>query len=231
MSFNTEEFWHHGFCKVRENIPRNLIDPHRTFLNSSHILIDRGHDVHGNYYSCPPKHKVQWANTWSQELSETQIVHVCNKFYTPQIALLLDDPVLYHSDVVTTYPNYQTVRPHIDTPYRHESFADEDAFLGVQCLLPLTENFGPRTGGTAFVPGSHNTKWNIKDCYNGKHDDYFTENCVTTQVNYGEMLIWHPRVLHSATPNHGVEKRPALLMLYVERHIHDELRVIENIIS
>jgi ectoine hydroxylase-related dioxygenase (phytanoyl-CoA dioxygenase family) len=43
------------------------------------------------------------------------------------------------------------------------------------------------------------------------------------------MLLWHPRVLHSAMPNTSVGNRTAALLLFVEREYYDEIRVIDNI--
>lgn len=229
MSFSQQEFWDRGFCKLTDNITNNYTVELNTLLQSN-AIIDRGHDSNGKYYAKAPSRHIKWANWWSQDTNNFQAVFDTVKFYLPQIALLLNDPVLYHSDFVTTTPDHRGVRPHIDTPYRFESFENEEKLLAVQCLIPLTP-FNSTTGGTAFVPGSHNTKWNIRECYQGVYDDYFIENCEQPELNPGEMVIWHPRVLHSAMPNNSTWKRSALLILFVEREYYDEIRVIDNIFT
>ena len=229
MSFNQQEFWQRGFCKLSENISKTQLLALNTLLQTQSI-IDRGHDNNGKYYAKAPNRHVRWANWWSQDTNNYQAVFETVKFYLPQVALLLDDPMLYHSDFVVTTPDHRGVRPHIDTPYRFESFENEERLLAVQCLLPLS-TFDINTGGTAFVPGSHNHKWNISECYRGVHNDYFMENCHQPELQPGEMVIWHPRVLHSAMPNNGASKRSALLILFVEREYYDEIRVIDNIFT
>lgn len=229
MSFSIQEFWDRGFCKCTENIPTSRVLQLYTLLQA-HADPDRGHDKNGNYYNRAPSHHVEWANWWSQDASVFAAVNDVVKFYMPQISLLLDDPVLYHTDFVVTTPHFREVKPHIDTPYRFESFENEQRLLGVQCLLPLTM-FDNSTGSTAFVPGSHREQWDIKKCYKGEYNEYFSEHCEQTTLGGGEMVIWHPRVLHSAMPNNSPSKRCALLMLFVESDVHDEIRVIDNIFT
>ena len=229
MSFSNTEFWDRGFVKCTDNIDRESVTTVHNYMKSSGE-IDRGHDAHGKYHPKPPNYPVKWANYWSQDLNHIPSVDRIAKFYLPQVALLLDDPVIYHSDFVVTTPDHRGVRPHIDTPYRFESFSDETDLLGVQCLMPLTD-FNQVTGGTAFVPGSHNENWDIKKCYQGEYNDYFLDNYQQPQLTPGEMLFWHPRTLHSAMPNNSSWTRVALLILYIERRINDEVRVIDNIFS
>lgn len=229
MSFSRQEFWDRGFCKLTENLPSSQVIQLYTLMQSFGE-IDRGHDADGKYYPRVPSHPVNWANYWTQDVNNLFQVDNVVKYYMPQISLLLDNPVLYHSDFVVTTPQHRGVRPHIDTPYRFESFSEEERLLAVQCLIPLTL-FDESTGGTAFVPGSHKTNWDIKKCYAGEYNEYFLQNCKQPDLKAGEMIIWHPRVLHSAMPNNSVIKRAALLILFVEREIHDEIRVIDNIFT
>lgn len=221
--------WHnYGYTKLSEKMPASwTISCHNWFKTNANI--DRGHDSNGNYHS-RAKDGIQWANWWSQDVNELHFVEQVQKRYTPHICRLLEEPVLYHSDFVVTTQHHQGVRPHIDTPYRFESFADEDRLLGVQCLIAL-DHFHRETGGTAFVPGSHREKWDIKACYRGEHNEYFLKNYAQPEILPGEMLMWNPRVLHSAMPNNTPAIRTALLMLFVEREIHEELRVIDNIFT
>lgn len=226
MSFSIDEFGDKGFVKLTDSMSHAWC---LNFLNWSqlHMEADRGHDAQGNYIAKPKTH-VNWANWWSQDLTNLDFIDNAVKFYMPHISRLLDNPVLYHSDLVVTTNRHQGVRPHIDTPYRFESFSEEERLLGVQCLIPLT-SFTRESGGTAFVPGSHNTQWDIKRCYRGEYNDYFMEHYEQPELKPGEMLLWHPRVLHSAMPNTSVGNRTAALLLFVEREYYDEIRVIDNI--
>lgn len=229
MSFNLDEFNDRGFVVLSESMSTDWVRTTNDW-NQTHGLVDRGHDVDGNYIA-KAKHDnrlVNMANWWSQDVTDLQFVADAEHFFMPHIARLLDNPVLYHSDFVVTTLQHRGVRPHIDTPYRFESFADEDRLLGVQCLIPL-HRFNSHTGGTGFVPGSHHKKWDIKKCYRGEYNQYFIDNCHQPILNAGELLMWHPRVLHSAMPNYSAMKRTALLMLFVEREYYDEIKVIDNI--
>lgn len=228
MSFNRKLWDTYGYVKHEHRMPASwTISCHNWFKTNA--TIDRGHDSEGRYHK-RAEDGIQWANWWSQDLNQLHFVDEVVKRYTPDVCRLLDEPVLYHSDFVVTTPHYKRVRPHIDTPYRFESFADEERLLGVQCLLAL-DLFSKDTGGTGFVPGSHRQTWDIKECYSGEHDEYFVENMTVPQIMPGELLMWNPRILHSASPNHTPAIRTALLILFVERDIIDELRVIDNIFT
>jgi ectoine hydroxylase-related dioxygenase (phytanoyl-CoA dioxygenase family) len=193
---------------------------------TSNVRIDRGHTVDGSYISQPTGNE-QWTNYWTDSVKDTSLVQRLNLKLLEQIKYQIKNPVFYHADIVCTTPQMNTVRPHIDTPYRFEDFSKAEELLGIQCLIPL-DNFSAESGSTGFVPYSQKHYFDIKKCYSGKYNDFYLDNYVQPTLNYGDVLLWHPKTLHSAMPNNTGKERKALLIFYCDRSIVDFLKKLDN---
>lgn len=214
-----------GWEILRNFIDKNSLDNFNKA--NKNLRINRGHTIEGDYASDPKGNEV-WANYWTDSVKHTAFVQSLNVLLLEQIRFHLDKPVMYHADIVCTTKDMNTIRPHVDTPYRFEEFAREEKLLGIQCLIPL-DNFNIDSGSTGFVPYSQKYYFDIKKCYSGKYNDYFLDNYVQPDLNYGDVLLWHPKTLHSAIPNQTNADRKALLIFYCSKNIEEFLKKIDNV--
>ena len=199
-----------GSAVVRQVIPVSIIDK----LNKKVSLLTphRGHAMDYKYY---PADKIQECKNlgvwWSQELSSWPEVIEITKELIDLVGHMFDRPSLYIADIITNEPGNTYIKPHIDSPYRFAKWWDEDELLGVQCIIPLCK-FTKENGGTGILPNSHNTRWVVKDSYAGKYNEEFLAGVVQPEMDVGDVLIYHPRTLHSTMPNQTDSPRRALLV-------------------
>lgn len=187
----------------------------------------RGHDVDGKYHKSHPIANVKWANYWTLALNDNYYVEALRK-ETDRIAeKFLDRPVFYHSDVSVLTADAQIIRPHVDTPHRHKPFNNIQERLGIQMAIPLSV-YNEENGMPGLVPTSHQSVWDIRECYQGVYDGYFMTHNVQPHVEYGDVLVWDTRTLHSQMPNDSDMPRYLLLMNYVEENIVKELAQYES---
>jgi hypothetical protein len=183
---------------------------------------DRGHDVNGKYYA-GYQDGVEWANYWTGPLNDNPRIADIRKVVDRLVGRFLVIPVFYHADISVLTPKNSLIRPHVDTPHRHAPWNEKiKKILGVQVAIPL-HSVAPTTGTTAFLPGSHRKVWPIKDCYAGKFTQEFIYNCVQPEVNFGDVLMWDARTLHSQMPNISTSNRYMLLLNYLEEYIVEDV--------
>ena len=221
-----DHFEEHGFATW------STVINHGT-LNNLYFFKDvwdnpqRGHSCDDKYHHTYAN-DIQWGNYWTESLSDHTEVLSISSSIRHVINQLLDEPVFYHSDVSVLMPGSTTIRPHVDTPYRHEPWNHKiNQRLGVQVAIPMQE-FELTAGHTAFLPGSHRKYWNIRDCYNGVHTDEFKSGAVQPELAFSDVIIWDARTLHSQMPNPTNTPRYVLLLNYVEKRIYNQLNEFEN---
>lgn len=186
----------------------------------------RGHDRNGNYFGTYHD-GVEWANYWTSPLNTNEYVKEIREIVDPIVSTVLIDPVFYHSDLSVMTPLNSLVRPHVDTPYRHKPWNDKHyEMLSIQVAIPIHQ-MSVHAGTTAFLPGSHKQHWDIAKCYSGKYTEEFLADAEQPVVNYGDMLLWDGRVLHSQMPNVTDTNRYMLLMNYLEGWIIDDVMKYE----
>lgn len=178
---------------------------------------DRGHDRDGRYYT-QNHESVEWGNYWTGPLNDNVRIHELRSVTDLLVSEFIDTPIFYHCDVSVLTPLCNTIRPHIDTPHRHAPWQNDLRPLGVQIAIPLNE-VNTRSGTTAFVPGSHLKKWDIKKCYRGDYTELFLKQCEQPELEYGDILMWDCRILHSQMPNIRDSNRYMLLMNYLAEPI------------
>lgn len=215
-------------------VVKNFIDPSliESIDRKRDLLIPhRGHGVDNKYW---PQDKIkdcpELALWWSQQLNAwPEVIKIEEKL----CALLLEvfyKPTLYVSDVITNTSKNQYIKPHIDSPYRFDKWHDSFDLLGVQCIFPLCK-FTKENGGTGLLPNSHKKNWVVKDSYAGVYNEEFLAGVVQPIMDIGDMLMYHPRVLHSTMPNKTTEPRRALLIHITEETMIDQMRSIDTIFT
>ena len=134
----------------------------------------------------------------------------------------------YASDIVTLEPHSQWINPHIDTPHRFKNYNYNRNLLGIQCIVALSD-LDKEHGSTGLVPGSQLQDFNINLCYQGMYTEVFKRKCIQPIMPKGSVLFYNCRVLHSSMPNPQKERRPALLLNYLDGIIIEDVKKLDNI--
>ncbi len=193
------------------------------------LVPHRGHAMDHKYY---PADKISeckdLAVWWSQELSGWPEVQEITRQLIKIVGSMFDQPDCYIADIITNEPGNTHIKPHIDSPYRFPKWWDEDELLGVQCIIPLCK-FNKENGGTGVLPNSHNTRWVVKDSYAGKYNEEFLAGVVQPEMDVSDVLIYHPRTLHSTMPNKTDIPRSALLIHITSKEMARLLKLEDTI--
>lgn len=193
------------------------------------LVPHRGHAMDHKYYPADKINKCKdLAVWWSQELSGWPEVQEIINQLIDVVGIMFDEPSVYIADIITNEPGNTHIKPHIDSPYRFPKWWDEDELLGVQCIIPLCQ-FTKENGGTGLLPNSHNTRWVVKDSYAGKYNEEFLANVDQPEMNVGDVLIYHPRTLHSTMPNNTGVPRRALLIHITSKEMARLLKLEDTI--
>jgi hypothetical protein len=196
------------------------------YYKESYDHPNRGHDRNGVYYA-EYHESVEWANYWTDPLSDNIRIGDIREVTDRLVARFLVEPVFYHADVSVLTPLNSMIRPHVDTPYRHAPWNQKITHgLGVQIGIPM-QSYTENAGTTAFLPGSHKRAWDIKKCYRGEYTDVFLSECVQPKIEFGDILLWDARTLHSQMPNVSRHNRYMLLLNYLERHVVEDVMQYE----
>lgn len=220
-------FANSGFSIFKGLVRTSVIEK----INKKHDLLvpHRGHARDHKYYPADRIHECKdLAVWWSQELSAWPEVREITNELIKLVGVMFDDPDSYIADIITNEPGNTHIKPHIDSPYRFPKWWDEDELLGVQCIIPLC-NFTEENGGTGLLPNSHNTRWVVKDSYAGKYNEEFLAGVEQPKMAPGDVLIYHPRTLHSTMPNQTDIPRRALLIHITSREMARLLRQEDTI--
>jgi ectoine hydroxylase-related dioxygenase (phytanoyl-CoA dioxygenase family) len=190
------------------------------------------HRAHGLDHKYYPKSKLSECTDlgiwWSQQVSGwPEVIEISNTLIRT-LDGVFDRPSVYVADVITNEPGNTFVKPHIDSPYRFDKWWNSEELLGVQCIIPLCD-FTQENGGTGLLPGSHTRSWVVKDSYAGKYNEEFLAGVVQPEMSLGDVLIYHPKTLHSTMPNLTSIPRRALLVHITSEHMVTQLRQVDNI--
>ena len=214
-----------GFSVWKQKIDHKILYD-LAYYKSDYDHPNRGHDRNGKYYA-QYEEGVEWANYWTDPLNDHPRIADIRKVVDRLVGRFLVMPVFYHADVSVLTPLNSLVRPHVDTPHRHAPWnRDTKTILGVQVAIPLHQITG-NSGTTALVPGSHRQVWDIKKCYSGEYTPYFLANAQQPEVNFGDVLMWDARLLHSQMPNVTASNRYIVLLNYLEERIVEDVMQYE----
>jgi ectoine hydroxylase-related dioxygenase (phytanoyl-CoA dioxygenase family) len=216
-----------GFVVVKNAIDPALIAK----IDGRHrdLYPTRAHDVNNKYW---PGNVIDqcadFAYWWSQQLHDWFEVDAVSHILVDRTKELFDTPCVYVADIISNTPKNRYIKPHIDTPYRFDQWHDSFDLLGIQCIIPLCK-FSKENGGTGLLPGSHIKNWVVKDSYRGLYNDLFMAGVYQPEMNPGDVLFYHPRVLHSTMPNYTDQTRRALLIHITSVEMANQLKLVDNI--
>lgn len=165
---------------------------------------------------------------WSQTVHEFESFVRIKKLVDNIVESNFSNLTFYAADTVTINPLSQWFNPHVDTPHRFEKYNFDKNLLGIQSIITL-EDVTKENASTGLVPYSQKRDFDINECYRGKYDRWFLDNCKQFDLPKGSLLIYNSRILHSSMPNHTYKARPALLINYLDKNIVDEVIKIDNI--
>jgi len=221
-----EHFESNGFAVCKDLIDQSALY-NLIYYKENWDIPQRGHDLDGTYYNSNYD-SVEWGNYWTEALTDHVDVIEIEENVGLLVKQFMENPVFYHSDVSVLMPGSKQIRPHIDTPHRHELWNHQIRNrLGIQVAIPM-QAYTEHSGSTAFLPGSHQRYWNIKQCYRGEYTGEFLSDCVQPDITFGDMIMWDARTLHSQMMNTTGDPRYMLLFNYVEKSILDRLVEYEN---
>jgi len=165
---------------------------------------------------------------WSQAVDDFDEVIKIRRLVDPLITQNFPRLSHYISDTVTINPGSNWINPHVDTPHRFSKYNYDPRLLGIQCIISLYD-INKENGSTGLVPYSQKRNYDINQCYQGKFDRWFKENCIQPNMPTGSLLFYNCRVLHSSMPNPSALPRPALLINYLDNTIMDEVSRVDNV--
>lgn len=165
---------------------------------------------------------------WSQQVDDFPETLAIRRLVDPLIVQNFGKFSHYISDVVTINSKSTWINPHVDTPHRFTKWNYDPRLLGIQCIISL-EDTTKENGSTGLVPYSQKRNYDIKQCYSGYYNNWFTENCIQPDMPRGSLLMYNCRILHSSMPNPSMHDRPALLLNYVESSILEEVKQVDNV--
>ena len=192
--------------------------------------IHRGNAVNGVYYAKHRKgreYNVWWSKVPPEEMWRP-IVDILGRYI--DVFFQGREWDIHVVDTITTRPNSQKIRAHIDTPYRFEDYAHttNDEVLGVQCIIPL-DPFTIENGATCILPGSHLSRYYYKDIEENQeeYNDLLTTEGFQFVSSPGDALIYNTRTLHSTMPNNSENFRSAILINALDVNLIKRIRELD----
>ena len=192
--------------------------------------IHRGNAVNGQYYAKHRKgreYNVWWSKVPPEEMWRP-IVDILGRYI--DVFFQGKEWDIHVVDTITTRPNSQKVRAHIDTPYRFEDYAHttNDEVLGVQCIIPL-DPFTIENGATCILPGSHLSRYYYKDIEENQeeYNDLLTTEGFQFVSSPGDALVYNTRTLHSTMPNNSENFRSAILINALDVNLIKRIRELD----
>ena len=224
---STEEKLHqlkmNGYCVLEGIIPDDKIDEVRESVVAAQAAHhkkaeaelaktrSRGHRV-GVQGVANLRGIINETQTFAPYLADERIMVLTEVLFGPYVRISCTDCVInypgnergyWHSD----WPYNQTNATHIPAPY-------PDTIMHLSTIWMLTP-FGPETGGTYIIPGSHRTDDNPSAAGIAGIDPdapYPTETQVSGPA--GSVLLYDSRLWHAVPPNRSDKPRVAVIVRY-----------------
>lgn len=216
-----------GFKVFNQLIDKSIID---NINEKTDLLVPhRAHGINHKYYPHGTLSECSELGIWwSQQITYWPEIQQISKTLIDTFGSLFENPTMYVADIITNEPGNTFIKPHIDSPYRFDRWWNSQELLGVQCILPLCE-FTEKNGGTGIMPESHKHQWVVKDSYAGLYNEEFMSKMIQPVMTPGDVLVYHPKMLHSTMPNKTDQRRRALLIHITHEYMIDELVKVDNI--
>ena len=218
-----------GYVSVKELISPFAVRQFKLWaINPANI--HRGNAVNGQYYAKHRKdreYNVWWSKVPPEEMW-SPIVDILGRYI--DVFFQGKEWDIHVVDTITTRPNSQKIRAHIDTPYRFEDYAHitNDEVFGVQCIIPL-DPFTIENGATCILPGSHLSRYYYKDIEDNQeeYNDLLTTKGFQFVSSPGDALVYNTRTLHSTMPNNSENFRSALLINALDVNLIKRIRELD----
>ena len=212
-----------GYCVLEGIIPNDKIDDVRESVVAAQAAHHekaeaeltktraRGHRV-GVQGVANMRGVINETQTFAPYLADERIMALTDALFGPYVRISCTDCVInypgnergyWHAD----WPYNQTNATHIPAPY-------PDTIMHLSTIWMLTP-FGPETGGTYIIPGSHRTDDNPSAAGIAGIDPdapYPTETQVSGSA--GSVLLYDSRLWHAVPPNHSDTPRVAIIVRY-----------------
>lgn len=212
-----------GYCVLEGIIPENKIDAVRESVVAAQAVHhekaeaelaktrSRGHRV-GVQGVANLRGVINETQTFAPYLADERIMAITDALFGSYVRISCTDCVInypgnergyWHSD----WPYNQTNATHIPAPY-------PDTIMHLSTIWMLTP-FGPETGGTYIIPGSHRTDDNPSAAgISGIDPDapYPTETQASGPA--GSVLLYDSRLWHAVPPNRSDTPRVAIIVRY-----------------
>ena len=212
-----------GYCVLEGIIPNDKIDEVRESVVAAQAAHhekaeaelaktrSRGHRV-GVQGVANMRGVINETQTFAPYLADERIMALTDALFGPYVRISCTDCVInypgnergyWHAD----WPYNQTNATHIPAPY-------PDTIMHLSTIWMLTP-FGPETGGTYIIPGSHRTDDNPSAAGIAGIDrdaPYPTETQASGPA--GSVLLYDSRLWHAVPPNRSDKPRVAIIVRY-----------------
>ena len=212
-----------GYCVLEGIIPEDKIDVVRESVVAAQAAHhekaeaelaktrSRGHRV-GVQGVANLRAVINETQTFAPYLADERIMTITDALFGSYVRISCTDCVInypgnergyWHSD----WPYNQTNATHIPAPYT-------DTIMHLSTIWMLTP-FGPETGGTYIIPGSHRTDDNPSAAGIAGIDPdapYPTETQASGPA--GSVLLYDSRLWHAVPPNRSDKPRVAIIVRY-----------------
>ena len=212
-----------GYCVLEGIIPDDKIDEVRESVVAAQAAHHekaeaalaktraRGHRV-GVQGVANLRGVINETQTFAPYLADERLMEITDALFGSYVRISCTDCVInypgnergyWHSD----WPYNQTNATHIPAPY-------PDTIMHLSTIWMLTP-FGPETGGTYIIPGSHRTDDNPSAAGIAGIDPdapYPTETQVSGPA--GSVLLYDSRLWHAVPPNRSDTPRVAIIVRY-----------------
>lgn len=212
-----------GYCVLEGVIPDDKIDEVRESVVAAQAAHrekaeaelaktrSRGHRV-GVQGVANMRGVINETQTFAPYLADDRIMALTDALFGSYVRISCTDCVInypgnergyWHAD----WPYNQTNATHVPAPY-------PDTIMHLSTIWMLTP-FGPETGGTYIIPGSHRTDDNPSAAgIAGINPDapYPTETQVSGSA--GSVLLYDSRLWHAVPPNRSDKPRVAIIVRY-----------------
>ena len=212
-----------GYCVLEGIIPDDKIDEVRESVVAAQAAHrekaeaelaktrSRGHRV-GVQGVANMRGVINETQTFAPYLADDRIMALTDALFGSYVRISCTDCVInypgnergyWHAD----WPYNQTNATHVPAPY-------PDTIMHLSTIWMLTP-FGPETGGTYIIPGSHRTDDNPSAAgIAGINPDapYPTETQVSGSA--GSVLLYDSRLWHAVPPNRSDKPRVAIIVRY-----------------
>ena len=144
----------------------------------------------------------------------------------PRMADILRPLIGSRIEFLSAKPVYKSPRVHFASPW-HQDEAYWGGATKLSAWIAL-EDATPENGCLRVIPGSHLRKWDhasVRDArgFNNRisDDDLGDEQMIDVEMQRGDVLVFHDRLLHSSHPNRSGRDRWSFIPTYRNADVPD----------